>query len=58
MSEIREYLEDLRDHWDDSYWRADHPEVMAVVCAIVTGALGLLFTYLQAKIARQNGAQQ
>lgn len=52
MSRVREYLEDLRDHWDDAYWRADHPEVMAVTLALVTGALGLMFAYLQARIVK------
>jgi hypothetical protein len=52
MSEVREYVEALRDHWNDHYWRADHPEVMAVVIALVTGAIGLLFTWLSARIVQ------
>lgn len=44
---MREYLEELREHWDDSYWRADHPEVMAVLIGLITGILGLLFAYLE-----------
>lgn len=52
MSSIREYLEDVRDHWDDHYWRADHPEFMAVIVTVATGALGLLFAYLQARIMK------
>ena len=52
MSQIREYLEDLRDHWDDHYWHARHPEVMAVMLAVLTGAIGLLFAWLQARMLR------
>lgn len=47
---VRKFLEDARDHWDDHYWRADHPEFTAVIIAIATGILGLLFTWAQAKI--------
>jgi hypothetical protein len=47
---MREYLNELREHWDDPYWRADHPEVMAVVVALITGMLGLLFAYLESRI--------
>lgn len=46
----REYLEELREHWDDSYWRADHPEVLAVVIALLTGAIGLAFAWLESRI--------
>lgn len=53
---IRDFLEDARDHWDDHYWRADHPEFTAVVVAVATGIIGLLFTWLNAKIlARYRG---
>lgn len=44
---MREYLQELCDNWTDSYWRADHPEVMAVAIAILTGAIGLAFAYVE-----------
>lgn len=50
---IREYLEDLRDHWNDGYWRADHPEVTAVIYGLVGGLLSLLFTWLQALVTQR-----
>ena len=49
---MRDWLENLRDKWSDSYWRLDHPEITAVAIAIATGILGLLFAYLQARIQR------
>jgi hypothetical protein len=50
MDRVREWIDDLRDHWDDSYWHADHPEVKMTLIAIITGLLGLLFAWLEAKI--------
>jgi ABC-type Fe3+ transport system permease subunit len=47
-----EWLKELRDHWNDHYWRADHPEVTAVLVAILSGLVGLLFAYLQARMER------
>jgi hypothetical protein len=49
---VREYLEELREHWTDSYWRADHPEVMAALVAVITGLVGLAFAWLQAQLLR------
>jgi len=50
---IKQYLEDLRDKWDDQYWHADHPEVKAALIAIVTGLIGLLFAWLEAKLQQK-----
>lgn len=50
---MREYLEELRDNWTDAYWRADHPEVMAVVVALLTGAIGLTFAFVELQLLRQ-----
>jgi hypothetical protein len=44
---MREYLDELRDNWTDSYWRADHPEVMAVLVAVLTGVIGLTFALIE-----------
>lgn len=52
MDDWREWWDDVRDNWQDAYWRADHPEVVAVAIAIITGAIGLLFAALQALIQR------
>jgi hypothetical protein len=49
---MREYLEDLRENWDDAYWRADHPEVIAVVIAVLTGVLGLAFVWVEIRMRR------
>lgn len=50
---MRDYLSELAEHWDDSYWRADHPEVLAVVIAIATGLIGLLFAWLEQRLIAQ-----
>jgi hypothetical protein len=47
---MKEWLEDLRDHWDDAYWHADHPEVKAILIAIITALIGLLFAWLQVRM--------
>lgn len=50
---MSEYLRELLDNWDDDYWRADHPEVIAVAIAIVTGLIGLGFAWLESRILQQ-----
>lgn len=50
---MREYLDELRDHWDDAYWRADHPEFLAVIIAIATGLIGLMFAWLEQRLIAQ-----
>lgn len=50
---FRDALEDLRENWDDPYWRADHPEVVAVLIGIITGVIGLAFAALQALVQRR-----
>lgn len=47
---IKEYLQEARDRWDDPYWRLDHPEVTATIIALITGLVGLLFAYVQARL--------
>jgi hypothetical protein len=53
MDWLSEQLSELRDHWDDSYWWADHPELRALVIGIITGLLGLLFAWLQLSLERR-----
>jgi hypothetical protein len=50
---MREYLEELREHWNDSYWRADHIEVTAALAAIITGLIGLMFAWLETILRRE-----
>jgi hypothetical protein len=47
---MRDYLQDLLENWDDDYWRADHPEVIAAALAVLTGLIGLAFAWLEARI--------
>jgi hypothetical protein len=47
---MRDYLQDLLDNWDDDYWRADHPEVLAGALAVLTGLIGLAFAWLEGRI--------
>lgn len=50
MDRLTDMLRDIRDHWDDAYWRADHPEFVAFLVAVVGGIVGLAFAYLQARL--------
>ena len=52
LDRLREWWAELREHWDDPYWRADHPELVAVCIAFATGIIGLLFDVLKALIER------
>lgn len=40
-------LEELLDRLRDPYWRLDHPEVTAVLLALITGVIGLAFTWIR-----------
>lgn len=50
---VRAFLSELRDRWDDPYWRADHPELGALLVAVITGLVGLAFTIAQLMITRR-----
>jgi hypothetical protein len=50
---MTDYLRDLLDNWSDDYWRADHPEVVAVAIAVATGLIGLGFAWLESQIPKQ-----
>ncbi len=47
---MKDWLEELRDHWSDAYWHADHPEVKALALAILTGLIGLVFVWLELRL--------
>lgn len=43
--ELREYLEDLRDHWRDPYWWADHTFLQTCIACGLVGMIGLVFKW-------------
>lgn len=48
--------DELRELWDrlrDPYWRADHPEITAVLIAIITGLIGLAFAWVEVNFIRR-----
>jgi hypothetical protein len=45
-----EFLQELRENWDDHYWWARHQALQAALVAILVGAIGLLFTYLETRV--------
>jgi hypothetical protein len=50
MDRFREFLEEVRDRWDDPYWWADHPTLRVALLSIIAGTIGLLFTWLETRI--------
>ena len=50
MDKLRDFLDDLRDNWDDHYWWARHQALQAALVAIAVGAIGLLFTWLELRL--------
>jgi hypothetical protein len=50
MDDWRAWIRDLVDNWEDPYWRADHPEVVQILLAIIVGLIGLAFALLEATI--------
>ena len=51
MDSVREWWAELREHWDDHYWHADHPEVRAVLVGVLV-LLGILAVKLARKGTR------
>jgi len=52
---MKEFLEDLRDNWDDSYWWADHQLLLAILLGLVGLAFHGLRLAMDNKWAVQNG---
>lgn len=50
IDRLRDFLEDLRTNWDDHYWWARHPQLQIALLAIISGTIGLLFTWLETRI--------
>jgi len=50
LERVLEWLRELRDHYDDSYWMAAHPEVSLTLAAFLTGLVGLLFAWLEVRM--------
>jgi hypothetical protein len=44
---LREMWEELRDNWDDPYWRLDHQEMVIIALALISGLIGLAFALVQ-----------
>lgn len=53
MGGWREKLAELRDHWDDSYWWADHPTLRIAILSVVSGIVGLVFLWAQLELKRR-----
>lgn len=51
MSErAREFLRELRDHWDDGYWWADRQILLVVCIGIAAGLIELLFFWAKLRM--------
>lgn len=50
MSRLAEFLDDLRENWDDHYWWASHQALQAAVVAVIAGAISLIFAWLETRI--------
>lgn len=49
-SRVRDFVDELRDNWDDHYWWARHQALQAVLIAVAVGAVGLLFTVFETRV--------
>lgn len=47
---MSDFLSELREHWNDGYWWADRQLLLAILAAIATGLIGLLFAYLETRV--------
>lgn len=49
---MSEFFAELREHWDDGYWWADHQLEAAILAALVAGLLELGFAYVKLRMTR------
>ena len=47
---MSDFLSELREHWDDGYWWADRQLLLAVLAALATGIVGLVFAFLETRM--------
>lgn len=52
MERIKEYIEDVRLHWDDAYWWADHQIEQTIIACVAIGIIGLAFKYAELSLER------
>lgn len=50
MDHLRDFLDELRENWDDHYWWARHQALQITLLGILSGLIGLLFTWLEARV--------
>lgn len=50
--QARDFVTDLRENYDSTYWWADHPILRVALLSIVAGGVGLTFHYLQLRMDR------
>jgi hypothetical protein len=51
--QVREYLQDFKDHYDSgqlSYWFADHQMLATAIACILVGGIGLTFKYAELRM--------
>lgn len=53
MSRVTEFLEDLRDNWDDHYWWARHQALQIALLSILSGTIGLVFLWARLRMERR-----
>ena len=53
LRRLQERLGELRDHCGDSYWWADHPQLRAMLIALITGLISFLFAWAQLALERR-----
>lgn len=47
---LRDFLQELRENWDDHYWWARHQFLSIAVVSLISGLFGLLFAYLEERV--------
>lgn len=50
MRQLREFVDDFRENWDDSYWWLDHQALRMGLLCVLSGVIGLFFLYLRLRL--------
>lgn len=50
---MQEFLEEVKDNWNNAYWWADHQWLMAIGMGVILGGISFTFKYGELKMEQR-----
>ena len=50
--DLKEFLRELHENWNDHYWWTRHLGLQVAMLSIISGLIGLLFCWLETRIKK------